>query len=113
MVNGKQHSVWFVPTGMRGLPQNLLLNFRLEFPKCDLNIYVPSRPFEILCQMLSTLRLPVMVFVRTHPNLGVLVIKSRSFRDIGVAAPTDFNRGILAGKLDSFRFDFVPVSARN
>ena len=21
MVNGKQHSVWFVPTGMKGLPQ--------------------------------------------------------------------------------------------
>ena len=25
MVNGKQHSVWFVPTGMNGLPQNVLL----------------------------------------------------------------------------------------
>ena len=25
---GKQHSVWFVPTGVRGLPQNVLLNFR-------------------------------------------------------------------------------------
>ena len=31
-VNGKQHSVWVVPTGMNGLPQNVLLNFRLEFP---------------------------------------------------------------------------------
>ena len=26
LVNGKQHSVWFVPTGMKGLPQNVLLN---------------------------------------------------------------------------------------
>ena len=42
LVNGKQHSVWFVPTGMKGLPQNVLLNFRLEFPKSDLTIYVPS-----------------------------------------------------------------------
>ena len=30
LVNGKQHSVWFVRTGMNGLPQNVLLNFRLE-----------------------------------------------------------------------------------
>ena len=33
LVNGKQHSVWFVPTGMNGLPRNVVLNFRLEFPK--------------------------------------------------------------------------------
>ena len=31
LVNGKQHSIWFVPTGMKGLPQNVPLNFRLEF----------------------------------------------------------------------------------
>ena len=44
MANGKQHSVWFVPTGIRmnGLPQNVLLNFRLEFPKSDLTIYLSS-----------------------------------------------------------------------
>ena len=54
MVNGKQHSVWFVPTGMKGLPQNVLLNFRLEFPKSDLTIYLPSGTFEIFCQMVST-----------------------------------------------------------
>ena len=36
MVNGKKHSVWFVPTGMNGLPQNVLLNFRLEFRKLTL-----------------------------------------------------------------------------
>ena len=28
LVNGKQHFVWFVPTGMKGLLQNALLNFR-------------------------------------------------------------------------------------
>ena len=46
LVNGKQHSVWFVPTGMNGLPQNvpsifgwnfrkvtLPFTFHLEFPK--------------------------------------------------------------------------------
>ena len=54
LVNGKQHSVWFVPTGMKGLPQNVLLNFRLEFPKSDLTIYLPSGIFEIFCQMVST-----------------------------------------------------------
>ena len=30
LVNGKQHSVWFIPTRMNGLPQNVLLNFRSE-----------------------------------------------------------------------------------
>ena len=39
--------VWFVPTGMNGLPQNVLLNFRLEFPKSDLTIYPPSGVSEI------------------------------------------------------------------
>ena len=53
LVNGKQHSVWFVPTGMKGLPQNVLLNFRLEFPKSDLTIYLPSGISEIFCQMVS------------------------------------------------------------
>ena len=42
LVNGTQHSVWFVPTGMNRLPQNLLLNFRLEFPLSDVTIYLPS-----------------------------------------------------------------------
>ena len=50
LVNGKQHSVWFVPTGMK----NLVLDFRLEFPKSDLTIYLPSGIFEIFCQMVST-----------------------------------------------------------
>ena len=54
LVNGKQHSVWFVRTGMNRLPQNVLLNFRLEFPKSDLTIYLPSRISEIFCQMVST-----------------------------------------------------------
>ena len=54
MVNGKQHSVWFVPTGMKGLPQNVLLNFRLEIPKSDLAIYLPSGISEIFFQMVST-----------------------------------------------------------
>ena len=39
---------------MNGLPQNVLLNFRLEFPKTDLTIYLPSRISEILCQMVRT-----------------------------------------------------------
>ena len=53
LVNGKQHSAWFVPTGMNGLPQNVLLNFRLEFPKSDLTIliYPPSGISEIFFQM--------------------------------------------------------------
>ena len=54
-VNGKQHYVWFVPTGMNGLPQNVPLNFRLEFPKSDLTIYPPSGISEVFCQMESTL----------------------------------------------------------
>ena len=58
MVNGKQHSVWFIRSGMNGLPQNVLLNFRLEFPKSDLTIYLPSGISEIFCQMVSN---PVLV----------------------------------------------------
>ena len=58
LVNGKQHSVWFVPTGMKGLPQNVLLNFRLEFPKRGLTIYLPSGISEIFCQMVSTPGVP-------------------------------------------------------
>ena len=54
LVNGKQHSVWFVPTGMKGLPQNVPLNFRLEFPKSDLTIFLPSGISEIFRQMVST-----------------------------------------------------------
>ena len=57
LVNGKQHSVWFVRTWMNGLPQNVLLNFRLEFPIGDLTIYLPSGTSEIFCQMVSTLGL--------------------------------------------------------
>ena len=57
LVNGKQHSVWFVPTAINGLPQNLLLNFRLEFLKSDLTIYHPSGISEIFCQMVSTTNL--------------------------------------------------------
>ena len=42
---------------MNGLPQNVLLNFRLEFPKSDLTIYLPSGISEIFCQVVSTLGL--------------------------------------------------------
>ena len=54
LVNGKQHSVWFVTAGMNGLPQNILLNCRLEFPKSDLTIYLPSRISKIFWQVVST-----------------------------------------------------------
>ena len=42
---------------MNRLPQNVLLNFRLEFPKSDLTIHLPSGISEIFCQMVSTLGL--------------------------------------------------------
>jgi len=58
-VNGKQHSIWVVPTGINRLPQNALLNFRLEFPKSDLTICHPSGISEIFCQMVST---PILGF---------------------------------------------------
>ena len=56
LVNGKQHSVWFVPTEMNGLSQNALLNFRLEFLKSDLTIYLPSGISVIFSQMVRTPR---------------------------------------------------------
>ena len=49
-----RHSVWFVPTGMKGLSQNVLLNFRLVFSKRGLAIHLPSGISEIFCQMVST-----------------------------------------------------------
>ena len=55
LVNGKQHFIWYVPSGMNRLPQNIHLNFWLEFLKSDLTIYLPSRILEIFCQMVSTL----------------------------------------------------------
>ena len=55
LVNGKQHFIWYVPSGMNGPPQNVHLNFWLEFLKSDLTIYLPSRILEIFCQMVSTL----------------------------------------------------------
>ena len=57
LVNGKQHSVWSVPTEMKALPQNVLLNFRLEFPESDLTINLPSGIYEFFSQMVSTLSL--------------------------------------------------------
>ena len=42
---------------MNGLPQNVLLNFRLEFPKSDLTIYLTSGISEIFYQVVSTLGL--------------------------------------------------------
>ena len=41
---------------MKGLPQYVLLNFRFEFPKSDLTIYLPSGISEIFRQMVSTQR---------------------------------------------------------
>ena len=47
--------------------------------------------------------------VRSHPNLGVLWYKATHFRGVAgncrLVGPTDFIRGISAGKLDSFRLD--------
>ena len=40
LVNGKQQSVWFVPMGMKRLPQNVLLNFQLDFRKMTLTFTV-------------------------------------------------------------------------
>ena len=55
-----------------------------------------------------------IAFVRTHHNLVFLWHKGSEFRaitgDCRLAAPINFIRGTLAGKLDSFRLDFVCVS---
>ena len=63
LVNGKQHSIWFVQTGMKELPQNVLLNFQLKFPKSGLTIYLPSGILEIFCQMVST---PEFIFSQSR-----------------------------------------------
>ena len=58
LVNGKQHSVWFVATGMRGLP-------RLEFPRSDLTIYLPSGISDIFRQMVSNQGLYFVPSIKT------------------------------------------------
>ena len=68
LVNGKQDSVWFVPTEMKGLPQNVLLNFRLEFPKRDPTIYPPSRISEIFRQKVSTPELQIQPRLSKPPK---------------------------------------------
>ena len=50
---------------MKGLPQNVLLNFRLEFPKSDLTIYLPSGISEIFRQMVSTQGLYFVPSIKT------------------------------------------------
>ena len=58
LVNGKQQSVWFVATGMRGLP-------RLEFPRSDLTIYLPSGISDIFRQMVSNQGLYFVPSIKT------------------------------------------------
>ena len=57
---------------MKGLPQNVLLNFRLEFPKSDLTTYLPSGISERFCQMVSTPGMsrgsPIMFFNPVIPT---------------------------------------------
>ena len=77
LVNGKQHSVFFLPTGMKGLPQNVILNFRLEFLKSDLTIYLPSGISKIFCQMVSTPALFLFV------NSGCSVMRNSIKGSIG------------------------------
>ena len=43
---------------MNRLPQDILLNFQLEFPKSDLTIYLPFGISDFFCQMVSTPGLP-------------------------------------------------------
>ena len=55
-----------------------------------------------------------IAFFRTHPHLVFLLYKGRHIWittcDCKLAAPTNFIRGISAGKMDSFRLDFVSVN---
>ena len=53
----------------------------------------------------------LVTYVRTHPNLGVPVVQSHKFSSYWRRLPISrFIRGISAGKLDSFRLNFVSVS---
>ena len=61
---------------MKGLPQNVLLNFRLEFPKSDLTIYLPSGISDIFCQMVSTPD-PTFFFRARISNVNVQCLPSR------------------------------------
>jgi len=61
---------------------------------------------------MERVRLPLITFVRTHPNLVFLWHKGRNFRaitgDCKLAAPINFIRAILAGETGplSNRFRF-------
>ena len=53
------------------------------------------------------------MFVRTHPNLGAHVVQIKANHFLGITgncklpAHINFIRSISAGKLDSFRLDYV------
>ena len=112
---------WLVSTLLQTrLPQGTLHSFCMRNLVRDWTLHgywgntstcfslVPSKE---ICALLRLL----VAFVRTHPNLGVPVVQSHKFsRYCGwlpiSPPPTDFIRGILAGKLDSFRLDFFSVT---
>ena len=73
---------------MKGLPQYVLLNFRLEFPKSDLTIYLPSGISEIFRQMVST---PVLLSVSQSMAPGVDVYFVGGGRELGTWKKAEHN----------------------
>ena len=97
LVNGEQHSVWFIPTGMKGLPQNVLLNFRLEFPKSDLTIYLPSGKHPLTTRfpcLASDSEYSLAQVQGNHILLNTVTGKSMQFNDLGKAKhENSFSKG--------------------
>ena len=98
LVNGKQHSVWFVRTGTNGLPQKVLRNFRLEFPKSDLTMYLRSGIPEIFCQMVSTLGLGkvggCILKILVAGGGGTIYIVDKRFGETQINPPTNVSAKI-------------------
>ena len=63
---------------MNGLPQNVLLNFRLEFPKSDLTIYLPSTLRAVVSPGRKS-----WIFIRNFRNF-LLDVSKRKFRSPAV-----------------------------
>ena len=69
-VNGKQHSVWVVPNGMNGLPQNVLLNFQSEFPKSDICNGVTACVTLLVTLIVCTLGVVILERAMLDQNVG-------------------------------------------
>ena len=104
LVNGKQHSVWFVPTGMKGLrTSNRTPQFSVGISErwpYHLSIYLPSGISEIFCQMVSTFISFRSISFRFAPFCFANYTKPNRALYIHLVAPQTRNNSTKSGNQD-------------